>query len=291
MSEQQKEPVDYGVAIQVFADRIAPFILQFAKVAVPVVTALAKVLPQIAEELKTDWKAWVEKLDSLPAESKAAMAVASERGWFFGWHTGLTDLIELVDRISNIAPEEIDGCMIDYYSLNFEAFTEQICSTYPERAVAIGAASKAHLEFGSAGYYLSTPVFIAQADGLLSEFLGVESPLGIAREKKGEAYERLTTAGYLLKKKFESDPESLDRLAPFFTLHDSDFLKSGPAREASTSPGSTFTALNRHQVMHGERSDYGSEQNSLKSFSLLVFIGLHLRSVDQEAALREHDAE
>ena len=31
--------------------------------------------------------------------------------------------------------------------------------------------------------------------------------------------------------------------------------------------------------MHGERSDYGTEINSLKAFSFLVFAGLHMPTV------------
>jgi hypothetical protein len=45
---------------------------------------------------------------------------------------------------------------------------------------------------------------------------------------------------------------------------------------AAQATGKSFTALNRHQVMHGERSEYGTEINSLKAFLFLVFAGLHI---------------
>lgn len=63
-------------------------------------------------------------------------------------------------------------------------------------------------------------------------------------------------------------------------LGDSDFMKSTVKRQiAVQQSGRSFTALNRHQVMHDESSDYGTEINSLKAFSLLVFVGLHLPTV------------
>jgi hypothetical protein len=166
------------------------------------------------------------------------------------------------------------------YRANFQEFVDRLLANNPSRSSAIAAAAKAHLEFGTDGFFLSTPVFIAQSDGLLSEILSVESPLGMMRDVKGQPKVRSTTAGHLLKQRFKSDQESLDLLHPFFTLHESDFLKSSAARSQSSSSNvAAFTALNRHQVMHGECSDYGTEVNSLKAFSLLVFVGLHLQSI------------
>ncbi|MHC8400932.1 hypothetical protein ACYZTX_16040 [Pseudomonas sp. MDT1-17] len=117
---------------------------------------------------------------------------------------------------------------------------------------------------------------MVDCSGLLSEILSVESPLGMMRDIKGQSKVRSTTAGHLLKQRFEFDQESLDLLHPFFTLHESDFLKSSAARsQSSRSNVAAFTAQNRHQVMHGE----GTEVNSLKALSLLVFVGLHLQSI------------
>ena len=43
-------------------------------------------------------------------------------------------------------------------------------------------------------------------------------------------------------------------------------FKSESAREE------TFNELNRHQVLHGEVTDYGTEQNSLKMISFLSYL-------------------
>lgn len=185
----------------------------------------------------------------------------------------------LIARITSLPEDEIDQCMIDYYRHNFQDFVKRLQANNPSRSAAIAAAARAHAEFGADGFFLSTPVFIAQADGLLSEILSVESPLGMKRNVKGEPQVRSTTAGHLLNQMFKSDQESLDLLHPFFTLHESDFLKSAAARSESSGSSGGFTALNRHQVMHGECSDYGTEVNSLKAFSFLVFVGLHLQSI------------
>lgn len=275
MTESPKEQIDFVALAHAFSETLA----QIASIAVPIMGALAEVIPKIASEIRGDWKEYLAKLDALPAQSKIAMTVAGDKGWFFGWSTGLEDLMPLIERITSLPDDEIDQCMVDYYRANFQEFVDRLVANNPSRSAVIKAAARAHAEFGADGFFLSIPVFIAQADGWLSEMLGVESPLGMKRDVKGEPKVRSTTAGHLLKQKFESDQESLDLLHPVFTLHESDFLKSSTARsQPSRSPGS-FTALNRHQVMHGECSDYGTEVNSLKAFSFLVFVGLHLQSI------------
>ncbi|NWD56749.1 MULTISPECIES: hypothetical protein [Pseudomonas] len=281
MSETPKEQIDFVALAHVFAEKLA----QIASIAVPIMSALAEVIPKIASEIRGDWKEYLAKLDALPAQSKIAMGVAADKGWFFGWSTALEDLMPLIERITSLPENEIDQCMVDYYRHNFQDFVDRLQVNNSSRSAAIAAAARAHIEFGADGFFLSTPVFIAQADGWLSEILGVESPLGMKRDVKGEPKVRSTTAGYLLKRRFESDQESLDLLHPVFTLHDSDFLKGSTARSQLSSSNGAFTALNRHQVMHGECSDYGTEVNSLKAFSFLVFVGLHLQSIYKDKNL------
>lgn len=271
MAEKPKEQIDFVALAEAFAEKIA----QFVSITVPVMEAVAKVIPQVALEIDGYFEAYLKKLDALPAQSKIAMGIAADKGWFFGWATTLEDLMPLIECITSVPEEEIDQCMIDYYRFNFEEFCQRLQDSNPSRAAAIAAAARAHSELGVDGFLLAIPVFIAQADGWLSEIIGIQMPLGRKRYPKGRPSEPITNAGHMLKQRFESDPESLDLLIPVFTLHDSDFLKTSGARNQS----GAFTALNRHQVMHGECSDYGTEVNSLKAFSFLVFVGLHLQSI------------
>ena len=160
----------------------------------------------------------------------------------------------------------VDQIMVTYYRTNLQPFSDELTSEYPKRAAAIKAAVNAHISLAEQGYFLSIPVFIAQADGLLAEITGVESPM--------------TKAAKVFREKYADDPELLDLLYPFLELQSSRFMMSTKARQAAAqSTKKSFTALNRHQVMHGERSDYGTEINSLKAFSFLVFAGLHLPAV------------
>jgi hypothetical protein len=243
--------------LQAVAEKVAPYLEKAA----PLLAALAQI----------DWAVVKQRLDELPQKSKGAMRVALAEGWFFGWHDGLESCMGLVENLGTAQAATVDDVMVAYYRTNLSPFTDELTSRSPDWAPAIKAAVHAHKSLGDEGYFLSIPVFIAQADGLLAEITGVESPM--------------TKAAKVLREKYADDPELLDLLCPFLELQNSDFMMSAKARQgAAQASGKSFTALNRHQVMHGERSDYGTEINSLKAFSFLVFAGLHVPVVLERQA-------
>lgn len=228
--------------------------------------------PHLAELAQIDWVAVKRQLDELPVKSKKAMILASSKGWFFGWGESLEDQMALVEKLEVIKPKEIDEFLGKYYRENLQFLTNRLVERYPDRASVIRAAVCAHSERGSDGYFLSIPVFIAQADGLLTEIAKVNSAMMRAPGTTQELQ-----ASKALREKLAIDPESLGLIHPILKLHELDFMKSVDKRqEAAQASGEAFTALNRHQVMHGESWDYGTELNSLKAFSFLAFVGVHL---------------
>ncbi len=251
----------FGLTIPAFLEGLA--ILQtYAKKLAPSLTALAQI----------DWADAKRRLDELPTKSKEAMVLASSKGWFFGWHESLGELMALVEKIAVIEQPHTDEFMGQYYRNNLENFTSELVERHPNRAAVIKAAVRAHSAFGTDGYFLSIPVFIAQADGLLTEIAGVKS----ATMKVSKNMQELQ-ASKALREKLGTDQEALDLIHPILKLHELDFMKSAREREkAERASGEAFSALNRHQVIHGESWDYGTEINSLKAFSFLAFVGLHL---------------
>ena len=247
----------------------APVVLEVTH---SVLQQLEKAAPSLVALAQTDWASLKRAMDELPEKSKAAMILALSKGWFFGWHDGLESLMDLVETLNVTPSADIDEVMAQYYLINLESFTDELTSRYPSRAPAIRAAVNAHSSLGCEGFLLSVPVFIAQADGLLTEITEVKSAM--MKDRKGNGQE--LQASKALREKLV-DPESLDLAHPILMLHESDFMKSAEARQiAAQASGESFTALNRHQVLHGESSDYGTEINSLKAFSFLVHVGLHL---------------
>ena len=202
-------------------------------------TLVEKAMPYLEELALIDWAVITRRLDDLPEKSKAAMVLASSKGWFFGWNDGLRSLMDLVEKLVVTQPADIDGVMAEYYRTNLQYFTDELVSKYPDRAPAIKAAVNAHLSPGCEGYLLCIPVFIAQADGLLTEITKVRSAM--MKDGKGPELQ----ASRALRDKLSTDQKSLDLLHPILMLHEFDFMKSvGARRIAAQASGGTFTALN-----------------------------------------------
>jgi hypothetical protein len=82
------------------------------------VAAMQQHLAPFLEALaQIDWAEVKRRLDELPEKSKAAMILASSKGWFLGWHDSLQGLMELIEKLEATRPEDIDEVMAQYYRL------------------------------------------------------------------------------------------------------------------------------------------------------------------------------
>lgn len=211
------------------------------------------------------------RIVELDTEAKRAIKSAVKQGWFFGWYDSLEALDTLVREINVRNGEAIDEVMAAYYRREMDWMLGEIISSYPERKMPIEAAAYAHKHILEYGFWLSIPVFIAQADGVLAELSSRQQPLNkpsqLFKHQRG-GNERLDT---LLR--------GLD------VMSSSPLLHSIGERKRSGKP---FNDLNRHVVAHGVRSEYGSEINSLKAFSFLAYVCLHVPLVLEEYVPRQH---
>lgn len=246
---------------------------QFGKWLAQVETNLA---PYVERFANIDWKSEIERLESLPARSQEAMIRASDRGWFFNWQNSLEDTIGLIDKLGEAGPEEVDAILIEHFTTDFDWYTKLITDMYPVRKSVIEAAANSHKRSEPEGYLLSIPVFLAQADGIFSEITGLTQPMSSDGKKtKGSVY---------ISGEIGDDQDSKDLLYQALNLSNMSLLKSsGQRNKESTSSNTTFNALNRHQVIHGEVSDYGTELNSLKAFSFLIYIAAHVPEILESA--------
>lgn len=250
---------------QTFGEAFLQF-LNFVDAAGQAITRIAEqAQPLLDGWAKIDWKEVARRLDALSQNSKEAMILCLDRGWFFGWHDSLQSVLELAESLTAADTNQIDGIMIAYYRKNLHAFTNELARQYPERTPAIKAAVTAHTDMADMGYLLSVPVFIAQGDGLLAHLSGEDMGM-----RDGPA---------VFRNWYRHNSKATELLDPLFKLNGADFMLNSKERRKRAASGVTFNSLNRHQVMHGERSDYGTEMNSLKAFSFLVFVGLHLPTI------------
>ena len=111
-------------------------------------------------------------------------------------------------------------------------------------------------------YNLSVPVFLTQADGMWGEKFSTN--LFSHNGRKTAVSDDILQVKYGLFKSI-------------FSL----FLTPLPLWKSESERESSFNELNRHQVLHGEVVDYGTEQNSLKVISFLSCLCWVLNDQDE----------
>ena len=166
----------------------------------------------------------------------------------YGWYVnGSMPIMKVFESAKNGILKNtalIDKEMIKHYKAEKKDIKRKLIKEFPDRSSLFLEAFKCHdKKFFSA----STSLFISQADGILAGKLFV-----ISKEKKS------------LKDFLNASPQS---------EYIYDMLTKIRGLDCYTADISKYSSnLNRHNIMHGFSTDYGTEINSLKALSLLSFI-------------------
>ncbi|MEB1490059.1 hypothetical protein VDR04_18790 [Xanthomonas campestris pv. campestris] len=201
-----------------------------------------------------------------PTRVKVNLTALAEAGWYLDPEMELTDIIQFKERLENGTIQEVDADLTLYFISSLKRIEEALCIDHPARAHLIKEAFAAHRE---GKYSLSIPALFAQADGICHDLTGYQIFSG-----KGISH---------LARRI--DPETLERayLEPL--------LRNIPITNSSRQGRTKIPQLNRHAVMHGESTDFPSEQNGLKAISFVNFVShvlnLAVSSLEEIGAPRD----
>ena len=202
---------------------------------------LQEQLQRLCFEIPAEVRAAMERV---PVEMRRAVRVLGQRGWYIEMDMPVTLPPELADWLENDYPAAVDW-LVGYYRGRAPAIIEDVATRFAARRRVLQLAFEAH---GRGEYELSVPIFLIQADGLCIQLIGVS------------LYRERATSKYI-----EQLPA--DRLTR--ALHEP--LVGSPI-SAPYDPPWSGEHLNRHAVLHGAATDYGTEVNSLKAISLLQYV-------------------
>jgi hypothetical protein len=203
-----------------------------------------------------------ESLRTLPKRTRKVLLALAQHGWFMDLEMPMPGLWRLQKALESGDIAEAEAALIDYFRGRLPAIAESLEERYPHRGKIIKAAFTAH-ERGE--YELSVPVFLVQADGICQELIDLE----LFRKKN----KKPATAAYVEGIEVETFRSALlDPLAHCL-----------PISASASERGPEFSGLNRHQVLHGESFNYGTELNSLRAVSLLNYIAHLLGNEDPQS--------
>lgn len=205
---------------------------------------------------------FLESFRQLPEHTQAALLTMGNHGWFFDLEMPLPFLWELENVLNEGDIKEAEAALVDYFRENLQSIENRFTVKFPHRAKIINSAFNAHKR---GEYELSIPIFLAQTDGICYEVINQYLFMRVRGEKKPR------TAIYV--DTIASDTFRHALLSPL--------SQPLPISASQNERNESFNELNRHQVMHGESLDYGTEINGLKSISLLNYVAQVLRLDDE----------
>ncbi len=217
---------------------------------------------QFEEQLRRLSNEFAEQLRRLNEEIPEGLQRLGEEGWFLDPEMPAF-LLQEAERLFDEHPDEIAEGLSNFFRTRLDVIEEALIDSYPHRGHLFQQAFEAHRE---GKYGLSIPVFLTQADGIFWDQTSGKQNLFIRqRERACREYASQISNSYVGA---YWHPLSI-------TL---------PLWMTSKERGDSFDGLNRHQVLHGESVDYGTEPNSLKAISLLSYLRWIFSKIDKRAS-------
>ena len=202
----------------------------------------------------------VQSLENVQAQYSALVEGESiqtlmKHGWYPdpGWSLmGVKLLAEAFDDEDPERASQASGELCETFRDRLDDIETRLRGEFPNRSEILSDVFQAHRQ----GHYnLSVVVFLTQADGFL--FDRWMKNLFLSRDRND------------IDEQIKLMPNELTRTLSRALLSESWPLAMSQGLRQRLQSG--FTELNRHQVLHGEVTGYGTEENSLKAISLLNF--------------------
>jgi hypothetical protein len=196
-------------------------------------------LAQNYQKMFEDGKKMQKSISNFQNESAYLL---STFGWYISDQIPYIEVLEILKAAKEKRIEYAESELINYYRNNIVDIISRIISKNKDREKIIIEALNAYKQ---GMFYASTILFLSQADGICDGKIFVSGKNKLSTLDKDNTPPIIFAA---LGKQSAID-------------EDSRIIESNYNSD-----------LNRHNVMHGLRCDYGNQLNSLKALSLLSFV-------------------
>lgn len=187
------------------------------------------------------------QLREMPGEVRAQLAVLMARGWCLDPEMPHTWGRDLADAFEEGQEEEAQQWLVDYFKGRLDEIEKTLIERHPQRAVILAQAFQAHR---TGQYFLSIPVMLSQADGVIQD----------------KHQKQLFTKKAQANLKAVVENMQVDDLRVIFMEA---FCVDIPLTRKTQELPPGFDGLNRHAVLHGTDPNYGTEINGWRAVSIL----------------------
>ena len=264
-----EERLTFSAAEAAFKPVLKEFIERSAKVMETLRPALVK-LPGMVQQFGQWTKAISEHLApvlasmavafrELPPRLQSALLTLGESGWYLDGEWGLSELWQLEQLLLDGRAAEVDAILTKHYEDRLEAIEGFLVAALPKRKKILQAAFAAHRR---GEFELSVPVLLAQTDGACLDITRYQFFI----KASGKPQVALYVADVAL------DAFSEAMLSPLTNVLPVNASEKDRDSRVKAQGLATWQQLNRHQVLHGESTDYATQVNSLKVVSLINYL-------------------
>lgn len=182
----------------------------------------------------------------------------------YGWFIEIDDMnlpSDVVAKINLGKIDEANEILVNYYKSNLDRIFESLITRHDDRKEILIQIFNC---FKSENHYMLIPCVLSQVDGICYDFTKKKFFL---KEKANNFLPQITS--------------ELEKSLGYFTdLYLSPIQNQTPIMAHEKDILKFPCHLNRHEILHGISTDYGTEINSLKVISLLKYLSDLLCEID-----------
>jgi len=217
------------------------------------------------EHLET-FKEIGERLKEYTQKTPEYFLLIAQYGWFIDLESELNFPSIVAYKIQEKEVDMANELLVDYYKTNAGRIFESLIKRHYNRKEILESIKKSYEE---GNHILLIPAVLTQVDGICFDFTKKKF---FTKEKKDKKYKFLPEVIAELEKSAGN----------FLELYLSPLQNQTPIMAREEDIGKFPCKLNRHEVLHGIRTDYGTEMNSLKVISLLKYVSDLLTYLDNK---------
>jgi hypothetical protein len=218
---------------------------------------LSKLLEPFTSQIEGFQKKIQKSFETMVIEIPGSLLELAKYGWYIDMDFLPITLIELGQKIKNGEIDIVVEYLCDYYSEKLDYIKIKLCREYPSREAIFKEAFNC---FNHKKYFASISLFLTQADGI--------------------CYDKTEKLFFLnnrdLKRNGQYVPEveaEIQRISGGFMDLLLEPIKRASVINENIGNISNFPVnLNRHSILHGMQTDYGTKTNCLKIISFIMYL-------------------
>ena len=211
-------------------------------------------LGELTKEVTKRMKLFVEQTP------KHILTIA-QHGWFLELDCDINMPSQIVTAINTNNLTEVDNYLSNYYKQNLLRIFMELSERYPNRKEIFSEIQKSH---DNQHFLVSIPTTLSQIDGICFD---------------------TTKSKFFLKDRSTHLPQVTAKIERYsnslLNLYLSPLKGGIPMTSQEKRLGEYPSNLNRHEILHGVTTNYGTEINSFKCISLLKYISDILEEIKE----------